>query len=204
MAKSENNFDKEALNCQAWLYASEELEGADARGFELRLGEDQAARDALGQAAHMLGALESLPAVRPDSGYRQRVHAQLLESPGFWQRLFALRPYRGHPLMWGMTGAFASLFLFIGLRQVWQGPEIGKNGAAVVDRNPPLSTGPNETNRYASLAEAADIWAAMHPSDHLHKAHDDDARRRTRALDRARLLKTDDRRSKSESTPKPL
>lgn len=204
MAKSENNFDKEALNCQAWLYAGGELDEADADAFEFRLGENQAARDALCQAAHMLGALESLPAVRPDPGYRRRVHAQLLESPGFWQRLFARRPYRGHPVVWGMAGALASFFLFIGLSQVWQGPGIDQNGVVVVDRNPPLSSGQNETNRYASLAETADIWAAMHPSDHLLKAHDDDARRRNRAFDRARLLKTDERRSKSESTPKPL
>jgi hypothetical protein len=96
------------------------------------------------------------------------------------------------------------LVLFIGLTQVGQRQETDKNGPIVADPNPAISNVPSESNRYAALAETAENWAAMHPSDHLLKAHDDEARRRSRALDTARFLRIDDRRSKPDTTPKPL
>src|SRR5262249_2902677 len=45
--------------------------------------------------------------------YRVAVRRRLL--PGFWRRLFAARPHRGHPAFWAAVGAAAALLVVLAL-----------------------------------------------------------------------------------------
>jgi hypothetical protein len=200
------NFDrgdrlKNTLGFQAMLYAGGQLDEEDAKAFEHRLADDQAAREALCQAMQVLEPVDVPSALRPDPGYRQKVRAQLLVTGCFWQRLFAVRAHRGHPLLWGLSGAALAFVLFAGF-EAWQSKDSG--GSAHVAVNEPSSAQTGMIDEYDTLAETADIWAAMHPSDHLLKAHDDEARRRNRAQERSRLMKYDERHNRSDEPSKPL
>src|SRR5262245_24129708 len=90
----------------ALLYASGELPTAEAVAFEVRLGEDQAAREALAQAVHMSVPLTSGVPSRPTPAYRQRVRQRLRGGWGAW--LLGRRNYRGHPLFYFAGGAAAA------------------------------------------------------------------------------------------------
>jgi hypothetical protein len=193
---------KDTLSFQALLYAGGELDEEDSKSFEQRLADDQTARDALCQATQALEAAHSQAFFRPDPGYRQKVLLQL-SGGSLWHRLFAIRPHRGHPLVWGVSGAVAAFFFFVGLAnfEAYQGKnEVAPLGAT----NESMSTQSMGVQELDPLAETADIWATMHPSDHLLKAHDDEARRRIRAGERSRLLKYEERRNRSEEASKPL
>src|SRR5262245_9682107 len=96
------------LALHALLDASGELDAAEAEAFERRLGEDQAAREALAGAVPLARALGGLPAAAPDPAYRARVRRLLRPRAGVWQRLWGRRPYRGHPVLWGAVGAAAA------------------------------------------------------------------------------------------------
>src|SRR6266542_6142583 len=105
----------EPLHLVALLYASGEMEAAEAADFERRLAEDQAARDALAGAVPLAQALAGRAAAVPDPAYRARVRRQLRPAPGLWQRLWAPRPYRGHPALWGAAGAAAAAVVALAL-----------------------------------------------------------------------------------------
>jgi anti-sigma-K factor RskA len=193
------------LAWQALLYAGGELEGAEEEAFEVRLAGDQALREALCQATQMLGALESRAPLSPRPDYRQAVRAELRPSMSFWQRLKSPQAYPGHPIVWGIAGAAASLLLMVGLGRL---SEISSNKPPCPVRPGAIQSGGTHLTKpesqYASLAETADIWAAMHPSDHLSKAHDEEARRRSRGLDKPRFGRSEERRISSDSPYKPL
>jgi anti-sigma-K factor RskA len=202
--RSDASGDRQ-LAWQALLYAAGELEGAEEAAFELRLAGDQALREALCQATRMLGALESRAPLRPSPGYRQAVRAELRPSMSFWQKLKAPHAYPGHPFLWGLAGAAASLLLMVGLGRL---SETSSNKPPSPVRPGVIQAGATHITKpesqYASLAETADIWAAMHPSDHLSKAHDEEARRRSRGLDKPRFGRSEERRISSDSPYKPL
>ena len=193
------------LAWQALLYAGGELEGAEEAAFELRLAGDQALREALCQATRMLGALESRAPLSPSPGYRQAVRAELRPSMSLWQRLKAPQAYPGHPFLWGLAGAAASLLIMVGLGRL---SEMSSNKPPSPVQPGAIQSGATHLTKpesqYASLAETADIWAAMHPSDHLSKAHDEEARRRSRGLDKPRFGRSEERRISSDSPYKPL
>jgi hypothetical protein len=100
-----------ALAFQALLYASGEMDGTEARAFEARLGEDQAARDALCHAVHLSHPEAALGTLRPNPAYRSRIHAQVRNQRGFWHWLAGRRSYRGHPFAWTGLGVAATLLI---------------------------------------------------------------------------------------------
>jgi hypothetical protein len=195
---------KNTLSFQALLYAGGELDEEDSKVFEQRLADDQTARDALCQASQVLESGHSQNPLGPDPGYRQKVLLQLSGGSNFWEKFFAIRPQRGHPLLWGLCGAAAALLLLVGFEKYEAGQVKNAESPALGTPNESISTQALGIQELGPLAETADIWADMHPSDHLLKARDDEVRRRVRALERSRLLKYEERRNRSEEASKPL
>jgi anti-sigma factor RsiW len=101
----------DGLVVQALLYTNGELEGADAAGFEQRLGEDQAAREAVAEAVQLSLALDPHAAPGPDPSYRDQVRRRLGQRRSLWQWLSGRRAYRGHPVLWGSLGAAAAMLI---------------------------------------------------------------------------------------------
>jgi hypothetical protein len=110
-----------ALTFQALLYAGGELEGVEKTAFETRLGEDQAAREALCQAIQLTHAQAGGEAPQPDPTYRERVHHQLRPRGGLWPWLTGKHLYRGHPLLWSALGAAAGFLLLFAVEH-WAVP----------------------------------------------------------------------------------
>ena len=189
-----DNPEGDALALRALLYASGELDAAEAAAFEERLGTDQEAREALAVAAQLAHAVPGEPAPRPDPAYRARVRERLA-SHGPWRWLTARRYYPGHPAVWAAGGACAAALLIAvglwvrspnpgpapatGLPPVAQAPAAPK-GEAVVQA-PELLPAPRERNGF--VAETALAWAELGNSDHLQKTLDDEARRKLRLRD---------------------
>lgn len=91
----------------ALRYAAGELDPAETEVFELRLGVDQSARDALAEAVRLSAAASGVPDPAPDPLARVSVRERL--RPNWFTRLFPRRPYRGHPLTWtGVGGSVAA------------------------------------------------------------------------------------------------
>lgn len=106
------------LVLRAMLYASGELDPAEASAFELRLGEDQAARDALCQAVQLTSGVISDGPAAPDPAYRARVRQRLRQRRR--QRLADSQQlsYFAHPAFWGIFGALVAIFLMLVVSQV--------------------------------------------------------------------------------------
>lgn len=95
------------LAVTALRYAAGDMDALEAEGFEIRLADDQAARDALAEAVRLSAAASGAPAPVPDP-LRKRAVAERLH-PTWLSRLFPRRPYRGHPLVWaGLGGGIAA------------------------------------------------------------------------------------------------
>lgn len=99
------------LSVAALRYAAGDMTAADAEAFEARLGADQTARDALAEAVRLSAAASGLPAPTPDPLVRVAVAERL--NPTWVSRLFARRPYRGHPATWAGLGGGVAAFLTV-------------------------------------------------------------------------------------------
>jgi len=185
--KCNSNGGADDLAAQAFLYASGELSGAEARRFEHRLAEDQAAREALCQAVELARALQGLTMPRPGPGYRANVRARLLPAAACCRFLAARRPYRGHPALWSVAGALAATLLILCLQ----------HGAAEGRAVPPTEQGEliaavEQPDDQDDSVMKAVVWADLHTGDHLARVRDDRARRRSRSEERL-LTPSDDR-----------
>ena len=98
----------DALALAALKYAAGELDPVDAAGFELKLADDPEARDALEEAVRLSAAALGQPEFKPDPLYRNAVVETLRPTRSWMSRIFARRPYRGHPLTWTVAGAAAT------------------------------------------------------------------------------------------------
>lgn len=98
------------LTLQALLYASGELDAPDAARFELRLGQDQEARDALLQAVQMTSMGQ--PAVAPDPEYRDRVRQRLRQRKRML-RTHAQGSTFGPAALWCVLGAIAAVLVML-------------------------------------------------------------------------------------------
>jgi hypothetical protein len=95
------------LAVTALRYAAGDMDSLEAEGFEIRLADDQAARDALAEAVRLSAAASGAPTPTPDPLRKQAVTERL--HPTLFSRLFPRRPYRGHPLVWaGLGGGIAA------------------------------------------------------------------------------------------------
>src|SRR4051812_15288157 len=96
------------LALQALLYAGGALPPAEAHAFELRLSQDQRAREALGLAARVVHTADPDADPAPDPAYRRRLRARFAPRPALWAWLCRRRTYPGHPALWGVAGAAAA------------------------------------------------------------------------------------------------
>jgi anti-sigma factor RsiW len=170
----DDQFHGDALAMEALLYASGELAEEERAAFEQRLGEDQAAREALCQAVQLSQALRGERPAAPDQSYRGRVRRRLT---GAGPRL-----YRGHPLLWAVSGAAAAVLVMLGLGL----PEARQAGPPSVVQVEPRPVVENNVSKEEPMLEVANHWAELHNSNHLEKALTDEARRRLRAEERLR------------------
>ncbi len=177
-----------ALARQAAQYAAGALEGAAARAFERRLGEDQQARDALCAAVARTRAASGQPALVPDPAYRERVRLSLRRRFWKWPRP---QVYYGHPLVWAAAGATAAVVVMLTLLPAsWSEPERPPPMAGS-PANPEPEPEPITRAAEPAAAEVANLWAELNSSEHLARAHEEEYRRRLRAESR-RMPQTDD------------
>ena len=111
-----DNADSELANT-ALLYASGELDEAEAEAFERRLAEDQAARDALCQAVEMNLTLSG-QAQAPDPAYRQGVRQRLQQRRRHLRKMTGGPTFFGQPAMWAALGAAAAVLLMVVLHHI--------------------------------------------------------------------------------------
>ena len=92
------------LSLTALKYAAGDMGSVDEAAVELKLAEDPDAREALSEAVRLSAAAVGQP-VTPDPLFREALIEKARPSSTLIGRLFARRPYRGHPLTWTATGA---------------------------------------------------------------------------------------------------
>jgi anti-sigma-K factor RskA len=170
----------------AFLYVSGEMNAAEMAAFERRLGEEQPLREALCQAVELMQSLEGLAPPTPRPAYRQRVR-QRLRPAGWWRWLARRQMYRGHPALWSGLGAAAALLAILSVP-----PSLIPTGprTPAAPTLPPVAEqtklsqpeAPAEEPADLATIEEAEMWASMHNSDHLVRAHEEEGRRRDRRL----------------------
>jgi hypothetical protein len=100
------------LVLQAMLYASGELDAEQTAAFEQRLGEDQAARDALCKAVELTQGLPGQEQA-PDPAYRARVRQRLRQRRRHRRALRDDNPFFGHPAFWSALGAAVAILFMV-------------------------------------------------------------------------------------------
>jgi anti-sigma factor RsiW len=170
----------DALAFQALLYAGGEMEAGEAQLFERRLGEDQAAREALCRAVRAASALAGHIPPAPDPAYREEVRRRLRPDP--LRALVQRRSYRGHPLLWIGLGAAAAVLLTFGIGAM--APSVppaslptGSDATTVAPAPAPRRAEPLRP----SSVDMANLWAELNSNDHLAKAREEEMRRKVRA-----------------------
>jgi anti-sigma-K factor RskA len=103
----------EALALQALLYASGELEEAEAAAFEERLAADQTARDALCQAVQLTETLAGNTEIRPDPSYRARVRRRLRQRLRFRRTLAGTLRLAGSPALWSFIAVGVAILMLV-------------------------------------------------------------------------------------------
>jgi hypothetical protein len=162
----------------ALLYASGELDPGEVTQFEQRLAGDQQAREALAQAVPL--ALPPGQTLAPDPAYRDRVRRRL-RGRRSWGWLVQRRTYPGHPILWSGAGAAAAALVMAASFLLWVPASPGVQAPA----GPPPEPAAAES-REPVKADVASVWAQLHTTDHVAKAHDEEMRRKNRNDQRTR------------------
>jgi hypothetical protein len=142
--------------------------------FEQRLELEQSAREALAEAVQMSASVAGQPP-RPTPAYRVGARRRL--RPSWWRRLLDRRTFPGHPLLWAIGGAAASLIIALTLLR--PAPEV-----EIVKRPPVAAPKESEAASDPDLGDMAFIWAELSTPDHVVQAHAQEQRRKTRMEDR--------------------
>lgn len=143
------------LVLKALLYVSGELDATEVEAFEKRLGEDQAARDALCRAVELTQPLAPTAWPGPHPAYRLRVCHRLRQRR---RQRFGLAPasgYFGHPAFWSILGATLAVLLMIVISQYIAGLEVSPAPAPGAPAAPSVS------------ADVVRAWADWHNNDRL-------------------------------------
>jgi hypothetical protein len=98
------------LTTTALKYAAGELNAVDSAAFELRLERDENAQEALCEAVRLSAAAMGQPDFQADPLCKKGVQEKL--KPTLISRIFARRPYRGHPAAWTAAGAAVAILCF--------------------------------------------------------------------------------------------
>lgn len=197
----------DSVALQAFLYATGELDEAEAAAFERRLGEDQAAREALCQAVELTQALAPRPAPRPDPSYRQRVRERLRHRRLGW--LFGRQTYRGHPAVWSAVGAAAAVLIVISIAHLQAALVTQRHRPLPVPRGveqeAPIPAPFVEPPQLTATEDMAVTWATLHTNsvNHVTKVHDEEMRRKHRLEERTRLALPAERRPRPMSNQSP-
>lgn len=186
-----------ALEALALRYAANDLPAIQAAAFESLLATDQTARDALSEAVRLSAAALGQAPPAPDGSFRGVIRDRLRPLARWCPSWLARRAYRGHPVAWvglGLVTAATAALTALAIAGSPPGPEgVGPPGAveptslAVIAQEPPprgpapgsllppkpdvLATGGHD----ATLKEA-EIWAELSTTEHVEKAHEDEAR----------------------------
>jgi len=194
-----------ALTALALLYANGELEGAEAEAFEKRLADDQDAREALSQAVLLTGTLGGREPPRPNPAYRDRIRERLLPGSGpapssrpagWWSAVLRPQVYRGHPMVWLLSGALAAALLVFcaATARAPSGPAPRPAiPAQVTVRLPPARQQAEPVSE-----KMAEVWAELHSINHLERVRAEEARRKHR-LEERRLAHSEDRATRGET-----
>jgi len=188
----------DVLGWQVFLYAGGELDDADARALERRLGEDQSAREALCRAVQLVQTLSGRAPAVPEPAYRTQVRQRLQAQKSFWNRLAGARTYRGHPAAWAGLGAVAAALLTLTLTNA-RYFVAARTSTPAADQATAADNTPTGAAHAPSI-EMANVWAALHNSSHIFKAHGEEARRKQRAEER-HPAKMDDRKGRVFGIP---
>jgi hypothetical protein len=181
---------------QALLYAQGELDPAETTAFEQRLGEDQPAREALCLAVQLTSTTAQQGLV-PDPSYREHVRRRLRQRQR-WSWLLSRRVYRGHPAVWIAVGAAAAAVLVMALAQLPVGLLTRAHDPLPEPTAPREEAVPApavEQPQLAATEHIATIWADLHSTKHVTKAHDEEMRRKQRLEERNRATRQPERRS---------
>jgi hypothetical protein len=162
------------------LYAAGALAEAEVAAFERRLGEDQAAREAVCRAVLVRAALAGQPAPVPDPAYRTEVRGRL----GPRVRVAGRPRYPAHPLFWTCLGAAAALLLAFAVRGPAR-PNAPASGGETIRLEPaPPAVEPGR----GWSPDTANLWSELSSTDHLAKARAEELRRKSRAETRFPFL----------------
>jgi hypothetical protein len=93
------------LSITALRYAARDLPPVESAAFEVRLGADQSARDALAEAVRLSAAALGRSAPAPMPGLRGLIADRVSPAASAVAGLFRRRAYRGHPMTWAGLGA---------------------------------------------------------------------------------------------------
>jgi hypothetical protein len=139
------------LDWTAFCYAAGELSASEADAFEVRLADDQAAREALARAVELSQAVAAAETMEPVSVGRSG------RSRG------DVKPW-GKRLVWMAIGSAASLLVAALVSQL-----SGWLGQSVVGDDGRLAAAWSQTRQELSVASDADLWYLNHldHSDHL-------------------------------------
>lgn len=165
------------LILKAMLYASGELDADEAAAFELRLGEDQAARDALCQAVELTQSLTPEEPAGPDPAYRSQVRQRLRQRRRQRLSLSHSAPsFFGHPAFWSIAGAAAAILLIVLISQLIAHLEEQKpRGPNVTQPQTPPGTPSSAAPHPAAVANA---WADLNNTDRLQQVQSETSRLR--------------------------
>jgi hypothetical protein len=128
------------LDWTAFCYAAGELSASDAAAFELRLADNQAAREALARAVEITQAVAAAETLQPVT----------LGTSG--------RSTWGKRVAWMAIGAAASLLIALVASQM-----TGQPGQPIAGDDGQLAAAWSQTRQELSVASDADLWY----SDHL-------------------------------------
>ncbi len=195
-----NSRHDPVLTARALLYANGELPGAEAAAFEKRLADDQQAREALAEAVLLNQTLRGGEPPRPDPAYRDRVRERCRSAPaassrpaGWWSAVLRPQVYRGHPMVWLLSGALAAALLvfFAAIAQTPVDP-LPRPATPV-----PVTVRPTQPRPAAEPASGkmGEVWAELHSINHLERVRAEETRRRHR-LEEWRLAHSEDRASR--------
>lgn len=157
------------LILKAMLYASGELDPEEASAFELRLGEDQAARDALCQAVELTQSLAPEEPPGPDPSYRNQVRQRLRQRRR--QRMsmsHSPTSFFGHPAFWSIIGAAVAILLIVIISQMIAHLEVQPPPRGPSVTQPQTSPG-SPSSSVPDPAGVANTWADLNNTERLEK-----------------------------------
>lgn len=178
----------EARLMEAILYVTDALSPEESADYEIRLGEDHAAREVLARVVALSHECTGSPAPVPDASYRAAVRECVLPTPS-WR--LVLR--RAKPLGWALAGATAACAAMFTFYVPGNSEQVVQQPIVIVDGGGASSEPDTEFVPPPMPSSAVRFWATLSRGQHLQKVHDEEQRRRSREETHIRLFKKDEK-----------